>query len=131
MTRSGGLGLGWVGACAALFFAGCATAPRTGASTIDRGELDQFLSQHTDEITTCYAAQVKQNASLRGTVVVRFIVTPSHRARSITLAQNTTGSDSMWRCMQAAIASWEFPFELAQDVIVEQPYSFDPAGLSM
>jgi hypothetical protein len=98
--------------------------------TIDRSDLDQFLSQHTDEITTCYAAQVKRNASLRGVVVVRFIVTPSHRARSITLAQNTTGSEPMWRCMEAAIASWEFPFELSQDVIVEQPFSFDPGHLS-
>ena len=124
-------GIGWAGLCAVLLLAGCGTTTaNTGSMTIDRSELDAFLSQHTDEITTCYANQVKRNGSLRGIVVVRFIVTPSHRAKSITLAQNTTGNDQMWRCMQAAIASWEFPFELAQDVIVEQPFSFDPGHLS-
>jgi hypothetical protein len=118
-----------------MALAACAT-PGAGGTTgrtgrgIERDELNAFFRMHTDEITLCYAQQVRYDSSLKGTVVIRFIVTPGHRATSITAAQDTVGNERMWRCMRNVIASWSFPFENDQDVIVEQPFSFDSAGLS-
>jgi hypothetical protein len=129
-----GWGLGLFGAV--MMLSACATPGAGGTTTgrtigrgIEKDELNAFFRMHTDEITLCYAQQVRYDSSLRGDVVARFIITPGHRATSITAVQNTTGSERMWRCMRNVIASWSFPFENDQDVIVEQPFSFDSAGL--
>jgi hypothetical protein len=104
------------------------SAPILDDASINSDELARFLRQRKMAIQSCYEKELKRNPTLRGRIVVRFVITPQGRAQEIDIEENTLGNEGVAACIRNVVRSWTFPFSPSGGVTVAYPFVFAPAG---
>lgn len=103
-------------------------APEIESTDVDREALARYVRQRLKAIQICYERELKRNPSLKGRVVVRFIISRSGRPEQIDIEENSLNNDAVGSCIRAVIRGWSFPFRPADDVSVAYPFLFSPAS---
>lgn len=103
-------------------------APDVESSDVDRAALARYVRSRLKSIQSCYEKELKRNPTLKGKVVVRFVIKPSGRAGEVEIEENTLGSEAVGSCIRTTIRNWAFPFKPDSDTAVSYPFVFSPAG---
>jgi TonB family protein len=57
----------------------------------------------------CYDRATRNNPGLRGTVIVRFTIRPDGQVGQASIADNSTGDDTLGRCIAGQVSTWRLP----------------------
>ena len=117
---------------------GVGSAPATKVSgSLSVGAVDDYLEEgdatsvskvvrkYSGQVKYCYESQLKANPSLNGRVEVSFTINDGRVVNSSIFA-NTTGSDSLGKCIAGKVRTWRFPEEIVGDVIY--PFILTPSN---
>lgn len=79
-----------------------------------RGTLDAFLvrskiKQDLPKINRCYESALKTEPELEGKVSIRFAVVRAGTVHGVEVVENTTGSESVERCVARVVRTLRFP----------------------
>jgi hypothetical protein len=77
---------------------------------------------------SCYERELKRDPSLKGKIVVRFVIGISGRVDEVEIDENTMGSDEVANCIGTTIKVWTTPFKPESEVPVYYPFIFTPAS---
>lgn len=103
---------------------GCATArPAPESDGVDREALSRFVKANRGPVVACYDRELKSDPSLKGKVVVFFVITPEGRAGHVEIQENTVNA-AVGECVKPVVQGWEFPFKPDADVPVAIPFVF-------
>jgi hypothetical protein len=94
----------------------------------DKEKLARFVKDHLRSVTSCYEKELKLKPSLRGKLVVRFVVTPAGRVGSCQIDDDTLHDSSVSGCVVRMIRGWALPFRPDQDTSVSFPFVFQGTG---
>lgn len=73
----------------------------------------------------CYDRATRNNPYLRGTVLVRFTIGTDGNVRNASITHNTTGDESLGRCIAGQIGTWRLPPPPRDEpVVFEMPFSW-------
>lgn len=73
----------------------------------DPDQVSEVINRHNSSIQYCYQRELKQNADLRGKLVVRFTVTPAGKVKDVKIISSTLNSPSVERCVITRIKRWD------------------------
>ena len=104
------------------------STPDVESADVDRAALARYVRSRLKSIQSCYEKELKRNPTLKGKVVVRFVIKPSGRAGEVEIEENTLGSEAVGSCIRTTIRNWAFPFKPDSDTAVSYPFVFSPAG---
>ncbi len=102
--------------------------PEVESSAVDRQALARYVRARLKAMQSCYEQELKRNPSLKGKIMVRFVITPAGRAGEISFEENTLGSESVSTCIRSVIRGWIFPFKPPDNVAVAYPFVFSPTS---
>lgn len=102
--------------------------PDVESSAVDRQALARYVRARLKAMQSCYEQELKRNPSLKGKIIVRFVITPAGRAGEISFEENTLGSESVSTCIRSVIRGWIFPFKPPDNVAVAYPFVFSPTS---
>ncbi|MCP4921909.1 MAG: AgmX/PglI C-terminal domain-containing protein, partial [Proteobacteria bacterium] len=80
---------------------------------------------YSGQVKYCYESELKNKPSLAGRVEVSFTVTDG-RVVSSSVFGNTTGSDSLGKCIAGKVRSWRFDGGTSADIIY--PFILTPSN---
>ncbi len=98
------------------------------SSTVDKGSLGKYIKYRLPAIKGCYNKELKLDPSLKGKIVVRFVITTQGRVSDVSIDENTMGNDDVAACIKRLISTWFFPLKPAEDAPVSFPFLFSPGG---
>jgi len=104
------------------------STPTLEDSSVNPEEMVRFVRQRKMAIQSCYEKELKRNPTLRGRIVVRFVISPQGRAQDIEIEENTVGSEAVAGCIRNVVRAWTFPFKPSDGPAVAYPFLFAPAG---
>ena len=86
---------------------------RPGTAAI-RGSLSadvirRVVRRHLGEVRFCYEQALNSQPDLRGTVSVRWIISPTGSVTTSTVSGSTLGSSRVEGCVASAVRRWTFP----------------------
>jgi hypothetical protein len=99
-----------------------------GDTMLEQGDatsVRKVVNKYKGQIKYCYEAELKANPSLAGRVEVQFTVNKG-RVVGASLFANTTGSDSLGKCITGKVRTWRFPTEIQGEVIY--PFILTPSS---
>ncbi len=102
--------------------------PDVESSAVDRQALARYVRARLKAMQSCYEQELKRNPSLKGKIMVRFVITPAGRAGDIAFEENTLGSEAVTSCIRSVIRGWIFPFKPPDNVAVAYPFVFSPTS---
>lgn len=78
------------------------------------GQLDAFavrskIKRDLPKINRCYESALRNEPELEGKVSVRFAVVRAGTVHGVKVLENTTGSESVERCVARVVATLRFP----------------------
>lgn len=91
----------------------------------DEASVAKIVRKYSGQVKYCYESELKNNPSLAGRVEVSFTVTDG-RVVSSSVFGNTTGSDSLGKCIAGKVRSWRFDAGTAADIIY--PFILTPSN---
>ena len=95
---------------------------------VDARALATFVRGRSDAIRACYELELKRDSSLKGTVVVRFTITPGGQTSEVEIESDTMGDKAVAGCLTSLVRGWVFPFKPAEDTAVAYPFVFSAKG---
>jgi TonB family protein len=98
------------------------------SSSLDKESLNKFIRLRIKSVQACYEQQLKRNPSLKGKIVVRFVVTSAGRVGDVSVESNSMGDREVEACITQLIRRWTFPFKPEEDAPVSFPFVFSPGG---
>jgi hypothetical protein len=104
------------------------SAPVLDDSSVNPEELARYVRQRKSAIQSCYEKELKRNPTLKGRIVVRFVISSQGRAGEIEIEENTLGNEAVGACIRNVVRLWVFPFKPQDGVAVAYPFVFSPAG---
>lgn len=97
------------------------------------GAVKDVIDAHRGQVRTCYARVVKAWPSLKGRVMVNWVVAVDGRVTRIRLASTTMHDmEAVEYCVARAIRAWKFPPEYGGNVSLDYaaeinyPFTFPP-----
>lgn len=100
----------------------------TESASVDKESLGKYIRMRIKSVQQCYEKELKRNPSLRGKIVVRFVITTQGRVSDVSIDQNTMGDDNVGACIVSLIRRWTFPVKPEDDAPVSFPFVFSPGG---
>lgn len=97
-----------------------------GASNVQ--VIARIFTAHKDDLTACYADELKHDPELSAEVSVRLVIGRKGRVSQAGITKQRNVSGQLERCVLSRIKSWTFPRADQPDLVVIQPISFRPAG---
>ena len=91
----------------------------------DAGSVSKVVRRFSGQVKYCYEAQLKTNPSLSGRVEVAWTVRDG-RVSDATLFSNTTGNDTLGKCIVSKVKRWRFPDGVEGDVVY--PFILTPSN---
>jgi hypothetical protein len=85
------------------------------------------VQRHKVQLMRCYERAAKAGSlaqPLAGRVDIQFVITPEGTANGARPVENTTGSDTLARCLATLIESWRFPASGDRDIELVWPFLF-------
>ena len=104
------------------------SAPEVESGDIDRDSLARFVKVRLKSIQACYERELKRNTSLKGKIVVRFVIAETGRVKDVDIDENTMGSDEVANCIKTTIRAWTTQFHPSGEVPVSYPFVFSPSN---
>ena len=101
--------------------------PVLEGKSIDREALARYVRSRKAAILGCYEKELRRFPTLKGKVVVHFVITQLGRASEIAIEEDTMGNEAVASCVKSIIRGWVFPFKPDVDVPVGYPFVFSPA----
>ncbi len=95
-----------------------------GGGTLEKYAIDLVMKQKTPVVRQCYTRELRRDPSLRGKLVVRFVVGESGRVKYAAVRGSTLDSRIVEECVLEKIRTAEFPKPRGGTVIVSYPFSF-------
>jgi len=77
--------------------------------SLTRDQVVAVLSANARQMRDCYETALRSNATLSGTVVVRFTVRPTGSVASSSLVRSTLGDRAVERCLVQFVRTLSFP----------------------
>lgn len=100
-----------------------------GVGEFDSAIVTNMIKLRMGAIKACYERSLKQNPALAGKVTVEFTIVPAGTVTASRVAANTTGDDSVARCVVSTIDSLRFkPGPQGGNVVYAFPFVFSPAN---
>jgi hypothetical protein len=78
-------------------------------------------------VKSCYERELKRNPSLKGKLVVRFLIGENGRVSEIEFEEDTLGNSAVATCIRSNIRLWVFPIK-DSECPVSYPIVFMPSG---
>jgi len=100
----------------------------TESASVDKENLGKYIRMRIKSVQQCYEKELKRNPTLKGKIVVRFVITTQGRVGEVTIDQNTMGDENVAACIKALITRWTFPIKPEEDAPVSFPFVFQPGG---
>lgn len=98
-------------------------APSEAPVTAD--DVEHYVIAREETIQSCYDSEWIRHRNLsRGTITMRFAITPSGRVADITIEENTLGSEAVATCAKSTIRTWAFPFRPGEKVVFTHQFKF-------
>lgn len=97
------LALSLLVAFAGLALAGCDRLVENQASSFAG-----VIGAHNKEVKTCYEQHRHDAPGLEGKIEVAWTVQPDGAVTDVTVAENSTGSEDLARCLVRRVMFWEF-----------------------
>jgi hypothetical protein len=90
-------------------------------------EISRVINTHGTAIEYCYKRESKLNPSLRGSILVEFVIGINGIVRAVRILNSTIANKSMKNCITDRIRGWRFkPISQNEgDVVVKQKYIFN------
>jgi TonB family protein len=101
-------------------------AGSTSAKRDDRA-INTVVSTHKASIKLSYEKFLKRDPTLSGKVTVRFTISALGQVTSVTIIENTTGSDELGQEIIRKVRLWQFEAVSEGDVTVTYPFVFQPS----
>jgi hypothetical protein len=96
-------------------------------ASIDAAGVRLAVKQHLPQVKACYERAFK-NESGGGTVEIAFAIDAEGRAARVRTESNSTDSDPLARCLEAAVATWKFPRPVGGEYELIYPFVFSPGS---
>ena len=92
---------------------------------LDKEIIQRIISRNMGEVKRCYVGQLVSHPKLEGRVVIRFVVSPSGRVATASVARSTLHSRAVESCIATAVERWRFPKPRGGGiVVVSYPFVF-------
>lgn len=98
----------------------------TGSGRVDRNEVAKVFSRRKSAVQRCYEKALKTNESLKGKVIIQFMIGPAGRVTKIKVKSNSTGNDGVANCIVEKVESWRFPPPEGGSVTFTFPFVLQP-----
>lgn len=98
------------------------------SSTVDKDSLGRYIRMRLKSVQACYEKELKRNPSLKGKIVVRFVIQTTGRVSEVSIDQNTMGDQAVASCIVNTVRRWSFPVKPEEDAPVSFPFVFSPGG---
>lgn len=98
------------------------------STAVDKDALGKYIRLRIKSVQACYEKELKRNPSLRGKIVVRFVILTTGRVNEVSIDQNTMGDQEVASCIVNTIRRWSFPVKPEEDAPVSFPFVFSPGG---
>ena len=97
---------------------------------VDNRKLSRILKRVQNDVETCYKLALKSNGGLKGSVLVRWTITPVGKATNVKIARDTMGSSQVVSCVKASISrkSYRGVVQGSVPVVVQKSFSFGSAN---
>ena len=90
-------------------------------------DVSEVVNSHNNAIQYCYQRELKRNPSLKGKLVVRFLIKPNGKVSEVTMISSTLNNPRVERCVVNRIKRWD-DFKaidpLKGDAVFRQVYTF-------
>lgn len=97
-------------------------------SSVDKDSLGRYIRMRIKSVQACYEKELKRNPSLKGKIVVRFVILTTGRVSEVSIDQNTMGDQAVASCIVNTVRRWSFPIKPEDDAPVSFPFVFSPGG---
>lgn len=91
---------------------------------LDRDQIAAVINRNKGQIIYCYERGLQAQPDLRGRVSVQFVIGPSGRITTASVAQSSLDSKLVETCMVAKMRNWQFPRPVG-NVNVDVLYPFE------
>ncbi|MEM7588980.1 MAG: AgmX/PglI C-terminal domain-containing protein [Myxococcota bacterium] len=93
---------------------------------VDNRKLNRILKRVQNDVETCYKLALKSNRGLKGSILVRWTITPAGKATNVKIARDTMGSSQVVSCVKASISrkSYRGVVQGNAPVVVQKSFSF-------
>lgn len=71
----------------------------------------------------CFERETRNHQSVRGTVVIGFDILGDGNIRNAQVVRNTTGIDTLGRCLATQVGSWRLPPPPESPLPMQMPFS--------
>ena len=108
-----------------------ASKAQTGNPTV-KGSLSKdivkrVIKQHLNEVRYCHEKELAKNPGLKGTVTIKFIISPTGAVQMSQIDSSTLDNASVETCIAKAVRRWTFPQPKGGGiVIVNNPFTLEP-----
>ncbi len=90
-------------------------------------EVQTVIRANLNQIRHCYEQLLQRSPSASGKVKVNFVVGPSGRVSSASVANSSISDPQLMGCISSAVQRWAFPQPRGgQPVTVTYPFVFNP-----
>ncbi|MGI5861015.1 MAG: AgmX/PglI C-terminal domain-containing protein [Myxococcales bacterium] len=97
------------------------------SSSCDRNAISRYIKGRIRALQACYERELKRNPSLKGKLVVRFLIGENGRVSEIEFEEDTLGNSTVAACIRSNIRLWVFPIK-DSECPVSYPIVFMPSG---
>jgi len=95
------------------------------------GVVGHVISQHRDEIRSCYSEELGRNPDATGRVIASFVIAADGLVRWARVHSTTLNSSQLMGCVRDRVMSWQFPPPDGGSENVNYPFVFtvDPPAV--
>jgi TonB family protein len=102
--------------------------PKAGKGELDEGEIKKVISKNLGRFRYCYDRELHPSPTLKGKVVVRFVIAPSGNVTKASIASSSLGNKNVEACVLKVAGSLVFPKPEGGSVVASYPLVFAPAA---
>ncbi|HEX3905638.1 MAG TPA: AgmX/PglI C-terminal domain-containing protein [Polyangia bacterium] len=83
--------------------------------SLDKEIIRRIVRRHIDEVKYCYERELVRKRTLRGQAIFELTISRNGEVTTARLRGSTLRTPRAESCLVAAIRTWRFPYDLAQD----------------
>jgi Ca-activated chloride channel family protein len=103
-------------------------APAVVMGALSPDMLRRDVLRNMGQLRHCYEQALQRSPTLRGRIVVRFVVGPNGQVMGSTVAEDSMGDPSVGTCVANAVRTWTMPPPPDGAVVtVNYPFTFQPS----
>jgi outer membrane biosynthesis protein TonB len=95
---------------------------------VDKASITSFIRMRIGSVKQCYEKELKLNPSLKGKIVVRFMIMPTGRVSEVGIDSTTMKNADVEACIVSRVKAWSFPVKPEEPAPVTFPFVFSPGG---